>query len=102
MPAIAEHPYVTTLDISSGITSERRPEPQGQAGRVLVTNAYRVMYQWLDRAEVLNASPSVRVTDEVDPSDEFFAIPPRRTFYVKAQYRFLGRGKSHPIGSDDD
>lgn len=102
MPTIAEYPCVPTIYIPAGFGSEFRPEPQGEAGKGLVRNAQEVCRQWIERAEILNASIGLVITGADSATLPYYSVPQTRTFYVKTRYVFLGKGKPMPFELEDE
>ncbi len=96
MAAVAEFQCVPTPLIPAGFGSEFRPEPQGEAGKVLLRNAEAVYIQWVERAEVLIA------TTEDNDAFTYSSMPPNRVFHVKTRYVFLGKGEPMPFELDDE
>lgn len=96
MLAITEFQCGPTLLIQAGFGSELRPEPQGEAGKVLIRNTEKVHQHWVERAEVL-----VAATEDND-AFTYSSMPPNRVFHVKTRYVFLGKGEPIPFELDDE
>ena len=95
MAAVAEFQCVPTPLIQAGFGSDFRPEPQGEAGKVLIRNAEVVHLHWVERAEVL-----IAVSDDGDDLS-YVSLALKPAFYVKVRYKYVGKMKSVPYPFDD-
>lgn len=95
MPAVAKCPSVPTPLIPAGFGSEFHPEPQGEAGRLLLRNTEVVYRQWNERTEALDA-----VSDDGDEVP-YVSLALKPAFYVKVRYKYVGKMKSVHYPFDD-
>ncbi len=102
MAAAATYSKVPTFFIPAGFGSEVRPKPQGKTGLGLLGKADEVCRQWVERAEILNASIRFVTTGGDSGTLPYYSVPPTRTFYVKTRYVFLGKGKPTPFELEDE
>ena len=104
MPALIERVSKPTFPIIPlGFGSEGSPEPQGEAGRLLLSNAQDVLCRWTEElAEKLNASIGFVIAGAHLGTMPYGSVPATRTFYVKTRYVFLGEGDPMPFELDDE
>lgn len=93
-----------TFRIPEGFGSEFRPEPAGEAGRVLIGNAEAVFRQWVETAEIVNGSIDLVIAGSAsDGGDDMpcvsTALDPE--FHVEVRYKYIGKMKSVPYPFDD-
>lgn len=108
MPTVAECAESTSAFVYRIDDPEWSLQPQGSEGRQLHRKAGEAFQHWGERAEILIAGclhdlGHYPIMQEDD--DELFkntAVPPKRTFYVKTRYVFLGRGEPLPMVLEED
>lgn len=87
-----------TFRIPEGFGSEFRPEPAGEAGRVLDRNADVVCRHW---AEIVNGSTGLGSASYGDDDMPCVSTALDPEFHVEVRYKYVGKMKSVPYPFDD-
>jgi hypothetical protein len=105
MLAVAEYATAPVAYFWNPGALQEHAQPQGAEGRQISQKAEEALRQWENRAENLMGSTDLFIAGcDEDDNDEwtYVSVPPKRTFYVRTQYVFRGKGKPMPFELEDE